>query len=691
MNSLVPFTADIVRALGWAILHSIWQTFFICACLRLTLKLLPEASARIKYNLSYLSLSGAFAWFVVTFSQQLSALRQTAAITAHLVQLAGQDVLLPPAAATPYRNQQALLSLFPSLEDYFPLLVAIYVAGVIIMGVKMVADLHQLANIRKRHLSQPDPAWIQHLNKLAAQLEIRGNVSLFVSHYIQVPVMIGFLKPVILLPLALFSNLQSDQIEAILLHELAHIKRNDYLLNIFQTIVETTLFFNPFIWRISKNIRLEREHCCDDLVIARLAQPLGYAKALVALEEYRLNSNPLAMAAANNQQHLFHRIKRIMEMKTKNLNYSQKILALLIVATGLFSIAWLNPTREKKIANKPHANVVAADTTITHLVDSTLLYNVNISDNNAPTAPITPVAPLTVPALPASMQPQVNVPLNLNRSYSFNTDTSGDQIFITTDSAQFNDKNFFYYDTAHANKTFTYVNSPKFQYQIKRAMTYADKAMANVDWQKINSQVEEAMKKVDWKKIDNEINQAMRNVDTSLPGISTESIKDQVKAGIQQRAQEEVMRKEIDANRAAWKKEMDDSNKERQKALAMAMKDRNKAIAESIKARDEAMKERLLLKQQAAVDASRSAAHAQMDQAQNNNFRTLINRLQSDKLINPEQYSIQIKGNDLYLNGKKQSADITNKYKDYFQGKKNIFIKGSDKENHRSLDININD
>ncbi|HEY0274088.1 MAG TPA: M56 family metallopeptidase [Chitinophaga sp.] len=707
MNPLVPFTADVVHALGWAILHSIWQTFFIGACLRLTLKLLPAASARIKYNLSYLSLGGAFVWFGVTFSQQLLALRQTAAITAHLLELTGQEVILPAAVSAPYRNQQALLSLFPSLEGYFPLLVGIYMAGVIIMGVKMVADLHQLSHIRKRHLSEPDPVWIQHLEKLAAQLDIRGHVSLFISHCIQVPVMIGFLKPVILLPLAMFSNLQPDQIEAVLLHELAHIKRNDYLLNIFQTIVETTLFFNPFIWWISKNVRLEREHCCDDLVIARTAQPLGYAKALVALEEYRLNSNPLAMAAASNQQHLFHRIKRIMEMKTKNLNYSQKILALLIVATGLFSIAWLNPPREKKTTgNEPrtHKALPASDTTITGSnEDSTASYSVTVSNNDSlavpvpppppiPMAPISPVAPLTPPPPPMTAGAGGPQHLNMNYAFNFNTDTSGDEIIINNDPVKFNKDVVFYFDSSRA---FRDTISPKFQYKLNQAIVFnSDRAMANFDWKKINAQVDEAMKKVDWKKIDNEINQAMKNVDTSLPGMSTESIRAQFRAGIQQRAHAEAMRKEMDAHRADWEKAIRDS-KERQQAMAVILKTHQKDLTEAMKDRDRVMAEAMKAHNQALLEdmkarAENMKAHFQEDQGRNN-FRSLINRLQADKMIDTEKYSIEKKGDDLYLNGKKQAADVADKYKEYFQGKRNVKIKGSDKVNHRSLDIDIND
>lgn len=731
MNPLVPFTADIVRALGWAILHSIWQTFFIWACLRLMLRLLPSASARIKYNLSYLSLSGAFVWFVVTFCQQWQALRQAAIITQQLVALTGQQVTLPATVAAPYRNQQALMGLFPSLEGYFPLLVAVYMAGVIIMGVKMIADLHQLSGIRKRQLHEPDLAWKMHLQKLADQLDIRGHVDLFISHYLQVPVMIGFFKPVILLPVALFTNLQPDQVEAILLHELAHIKRNDYLLNIFQTIVETTLFFNPFIWWISKNIRLEREHCCDDLVIARMDQPLGYAKALVALEEYRLNSNPLAMAAASKQQHLFHRIKRIMEMKTKNLNYSQKILALLIVATGLFSIAWLNPVRSKQRAEK--APKAKADTTINGTLAATkdssghyttVYFSTNDSAAPAPPVPppppppgmmpIAPVPPVGPDAAPDAPLPPPPPNFNMNFAYTFNADSANNIVFAATPNTVYQFDNHFVFDTMPRKVFFTQ------DVNVEEAMLQANKAMKAVDWKKINAEVDEAMKKVDWNKIDKEITKAMKDVDTSLPGLNTEAFKAQLRSSVLQKAQMQAMRQQWAANKAAW----DAGSKERQKAMQEAMKARQAALEEAMKARGKAMTsaDRARVKelrdaQRAQEDAMRAMKQAtamqihftvdsnrhvfdqqrarwerdaaEDDRRSSDKYRALIGQLQSDKLIDTTSYDIQKQGDDLYINGKKQPADVANKYRSFFPEKGDVRIKGSDKSGHRSLNIDV--
>ncbi|SIN97649.1 M56 family metallopeptidase [Chitinophaga niabensis] len=402
MNSLLPFTTDIIRAFGWTLLHSFWQAFFVYACLRIVLRIWPMASAAIKYHLSFLSLAGIAGWFLVTFYNQLDAIReaqkiQEMAMTWDTATIAAAMEQLP-------KQSSGLQTMLPGMESYFPLLVAVYIVGVTLMTIKLCLDLAQLRQMRQEGISAMGRTWDEHLLKLAVNMGVTRKVQLFISQHLQVPVMIGFLKPVILLPAAMVSNLSPEQLEAILLHELAHIKRNDYLLNIFQSIVETILFFNPFVWWISKNIRLEREHCCDDLVIAGTVQPLHYAKALVALEEYRLTANPMAMAAADDKHHLLHRIKRIMEMKTKNLNYSQRVLALLIIVVGLVSIAWLNPGNKNEKKEKKQSTFVGVTATDTIPLPPPAPAP---SPAAKPLPAPAPAAPLPVPTPPGAPVPEI--------------------------------------------------------------------------------------------------------------------------------------------------------------------------------------------------------------------------------------------------------------------------------------------
>ena len=134
--------------------------------------------------------------------------------------------------------------------------------------------------------------------------------------------------------------------EAVLLHELAHVRRNDYLLNLFQSVLDILLFFNPFAYWISKNIRAERELCCDEMVL-QLSDPYQYAKALLTLEESGQNNHRLAMGANNKSTQLLNRIKNIMEMQNKHINLKQKLIALAIIVAGTISVAWLVPEENK--------------------------------------------------------------------------------------------------------------------------------------------------------------------------------------------------------------------------------------------------------------------------------------------------------------------------------------------------------
>ncbi len=409
MNLLHPFTTDLIQAFGWTLLHSFWQGCCVFLCLRIVLWLWPQAGPSIKYHLSFLSLTGIAGWFAATFAAQLRSAREVTEIV--LVNTSGISSMSSPISIVNVPAQtEGLKAALPGMEAYFPLLVCIYVVGVTVMIIRLCIDLAQLKTLRKQGLSSLGTVWEEHLVVLARKMGISKRVGLHISKQLQVPVMIGFLRPVILLPAAMVNNMSPEQLEAILLHELAHIKRNDYLLNIFQSIVETLLFFNPFVWWISRNIRLEREHCCDDLVIAGTVQPMHYAKALVALEEYRLTVNPMAMAAAHDRHHLFHRIKRIMEMKTKHLNYSQRLLALLIILTGLVSIAWLNPdSRRSRKENK--ADTVAPKPVTVKSAQPAPSAQPSVPDYIV--APVPPAAPdpAAMPKAPeAPAAPDCNVP-----------------------------------------------------------------------------------------------------------------------------------------------------------------------------------------------------------------------------------------------------------------------------------------
>src|SRR5205085_11492852 len=151
--------------------------------------------------------------------------------------------------------------------------------------------------------------WQETLARLARRLRVSRPVRLCASALVEVPTVVGWLRPVVLLPVCALTALSAPQLEALIAHELAHIRRHDYLCNLLQTIIETLLFYHPAVWWLSKRVRIEREHCCDDAAVAATGDVLVYARALTALEQLRRRPAPALVIAANGGS-LMQRIQR---------------------------------------------------------------------------------------------------------------------------------------------------------------------------------------------------------------------------------------------------------------------------------------------------------------------------------------------------------------------------------------------
>ena len=176
--------------------------------------------------------------------------------------------------------------------------------------------LHQIA------MSTPVSAWQSACRRISRRLELSAVVHVVESALVDVPVVVGWFRPAIVLPIAALAALNPDQVEAILAHELAHIRRHDYAVNVLQTIAETLLFYHPAVWWLSNRIRVEREHCCDDIAVAVCGDPIGYARALADLETWRtlrLGSGQAAesMALAATGGSLVERVRRILRVPSE--------------------------------------------------------------------------------------------------------------------------------------------------------------------------------------------------------------------------------------------------------------------------------------------------------------------------------------------------------------------------------------
>ena len=330
-----------IKAFGWSILNSLWQSAIIYGVLFLLMLSFPKLSAKIKHNLAFGSIILMFAGFVYNFISQMmiQVPAHSAGITNQNIQLHQYFNNLPPSFAN-------------KAEQYFPAVAVFYIIGIILQLFVIAKGYKQLAKFKHENISAVPEGWKVLFNNVTAKLKINKSIHFHLSSIVNVPLVIGYLKPVVLFPLALVNQLDHDQVEAILMHELSHIRRNDFLLNLIKTAIETLLFYNPFVWMAGRFIHIEREHACDDLVLKITGKPLNYAHALLKLELLKDKNSPAyALAATGKTQNLYQRIKRITNMKTNYLNAKQQMAALTLGVACLFSIAWINPA-EKKRENK---------------------------------------------------------------------------------------------------------------------------------------------------------------------------------------------------------------------------------------------------------------------------------------------------------------------------------------------------
>jgi beta-lactamase regulating signal transducer with metallopeptidase domain len=198
----------------------------------------------------------------------------------------------------------------PRLEGALPIVVLAWLCGVVMLSLRLIGGWLWVQRMTSHGTRPAREAWQLIASRLARRLHIARSVTVLESTRVDVPTVIGWIAPVVLLPASALSGLAPHQLEAILAHELAHIRRHDYFVNLLQTLVETLLFYHPAVWWLSRRIRIERENCCDDLAVSLCGDPVAYAQALADLEERRGEGHEFVMAA--NGGSLVLRVRRLL-------------------------------------------------------------------------------------------------------------------------------------------------------------------------------------------------------------------------------------------------------------------------------------------------------------------------------------------------------------------------------------------
>ena len=215
-----------------------------------------------------------------------------------------------------------------------------WMVGSVFFMVRFLYGIWYVRRLKTASVQVLPDQWLNLLEQLKLKLGIPKIIALMESPNVTTPVVIGHLKPIILFPLGMLSGLSHDQVEAILVHELSHIKRHDFIINIAQSFVEVVFYFNPFVWFISHTIRVEREHTCDDQTLSLGIEPHLYVHTLADVYEYQLTTPRMSMAFATKEKFTLKRIQRLMKTQMNN-NYNNKSLAGVLLASALLTLIYI--------------------------------------------------------------------------------------------------------------------------------------------------------------------------------------------------------------------------------------------------------------------------------------------------------------------------------------------------------------
>src|SRR5271156_5891499 len=291
-----------LESLGWTLVHFCWQAAGIALVYWLTDAVLRKARSQTRYVLALLTmllmLVSALATFVYEETRGDTGLSSSpGAFSSPAMVAIGSSISndLAPLAGLQTAGATTQPVLLP-LSRFLPWLDVAWLLGVACLSTRTIGGWRLIHRLRRSVLLKAPEAVYANFVCLCERLGITRQVSLYISHHIQGPLTIGVVRSLVIVPVSALMALSPEQLEAVLAHELAHVRRADYFWNLIQTMVETLLFFHPAVWWLGRRLRQQRELCCDDVAVQSCADPLVYATALLRLEERRSQRLSLAMA-----------------------------------------------------------------------------------------------------------------------------------------------------------------------------------------------------------------------------------------------------------------------------------------------------------------------------------------------------------------------------------------------------------
>lgn len=366
----MDFNEALLQGISWTLIHSVWQGLILALLAGLFIELTKKSSPALRYNVLSFLYVGFLAIAGLTFNYEFYDESLEEITRLNLPMFAG--TVVAHDAQAPIDISMFLIDFLNRNANVIALLWFV-VFSVKCFGVfRSFGEVYRVRNYKTLAVSH---YWTEKISALSRQVGLQKTIVLLESGLVKVPSVTGIFKPMILLPIGLLSNLPHEQIEAILLHELAHIRRKDYAMNLLQRLAETIFFFNPGLLWVSAILKEERENCCDDIAIGIMQNKTNFVHALVSFEEYQMNGNTLAMRFGSKKAHLLNRAKRIIYSDNKSLDVIERTflsVSLVLIAVVVLACskntdqvaatpAMTNGQPEKAMAQTDSINLAKAD------------------------------------------------------------------------------------------------------------------------------------------------------------------------------------------------------------------------------------------------------------------------------------------------------------------------------------------
>lgn len=360
MKKLFDFTAgipeNISSALGWTLIHSLWQGLAILVAFSILRHIFKTSNARYWQGIGALSLQliSAIITFAIVYQPAEIAANGKQKFTAFFIQNAATNLEGVSVFAKSKLTliQQAEIFIQNNLDTF----VLFWFIGANLLLVRLIIGFVYVQQLKVQKISPVRDEVMAIMEELQEKIQLNIPIRLFESAKAVVPMTIGWIKPIILLPAGIMSGLSITQLEAVLAHELAHIKRYDYLINIFQSCIEILFFYHPATWFISAQVRDERENCCDDFAVEICGDRLVLARALTQVATFQ-HQPRLAMAFGAKRQTFMDRIKRIVGINdAKPMSYGNWAVFAGIVLIAAMGIAYGQDRIAKNDPSAKNAN-----------------------------------------------------------------------------------------------------------------------------------------------------------------------------------------------------------------------------------------------------------------------------------------------------------------------------------------------